>query len=203
MVFAMSIHPTADVSPDAQLGAGTRVWNNAQIRERARLGANCMVGKGAYVDADVQIGSNVRIQNGAFVYHGCTLEDGVFVGPGACLTNDKRPRAINPDGTPKGPGDWEVGHIVVRQGASIGGGAILVPDLTVGRFAMIAAGAVVTRDVPDHGLVMGVPARLVGFVCVCGEKLGGTAPAGSVGCGRCARRYRIHEGPRGPTCQAL
>jgi UDP-2-acetamido-3-amino-2,3-dideoxy-glucuronate N-acetyltransferase len=199
----MSVHPTAEVSPDAEIGAGTRVWHQAQVRERARLGADCMVGKGAYIDAGVQIGDKVRIQNGAFVYHGCTLEDGVFIGPRACLTNDKRPRAINPDGSAKGPDDWEVGRIVVRQGASIGAGAIVVPDATIGRFAMVAAGAVVTKDVPAHGLVVGVPARLIGFVCVCAEKLSGLAPVPDVACRRCGRRYRIDGGPDGSVCRAL
>jgi acetyltransferase-like isoleucine patch superfamily enzyme len=110
----------------------------------------------------------VKIQNHALIYHGAEIGDGVFVGPGAILTNDKVPRAINPDGTLKSADDWTVGRIRVRRGASIGAGATVVTGITVGSFAMVAAGAVVTQDVPDHGLVAGVPARLVGWVCACG-----------------------------------
>jgi acetyltransferase-like isoleucine patch superfamily enzyme len=165
------IHPTADVSTHAQIGPGTRIWHQAQVRERARIGANCIVGKGAYIDFDVRIGDNVKIQNGVFVYHGVTLEDGVFVGPRVCLTNDMFPRAITPDGALKTDADWDVGTILVRSGASLGAGAIILPDVTIGRFALVGAGAVVTRDVPDHGLVLGNPARLVGYVCACARRL--------------------------------
>jgi UDP-2-acetamido-3-amino-2,3-dideoxy-glucuronate N-acetyltransferase len=196
----MSVHPTAEVSPSAEIGPGTRVWHQAQIRERARVGANCIVSKGVYIDFDVQVGNNVKIQNGAFLYHGCTVEDGVFVGPGVIFTNDKRPRAINPDGSLKGTDDWEVGRIVVRHGASVGTGSIVLPDVTIGRFAMVGAGALVSRSVPDYGLVLGVPARLVGFVCACGEKLGVFAPTPTVACARCARRYQITPGAGGLEC---
>ncbi len=198
----MSVHPTADVSPHAEIGAGTRVWHQAQIRERARIGANCIVSKGVYIDFDVQVGSNCKIQNGAFLYHGCTIEDGVFVGPGVIFTNDKLPRAINPDGSLKGTDDWVVGKTLVRHGASVGTGSIVLPGVTIGRFAMVAAGAVVSRDVPDYGLVLGVPARLIGFVCACAEKLGAFAP-GEIACGRCARRYRISAGAQALECHAL
>lgn len=198
----MSVHPTAEVSLSAEIGPGTRIWHQAQVRERVRIGANCIVGKGVYIDFDVRVGDNVKIQNGAFLYHGLTVEDGVFIGPGACFTNDKRPRAINPDGTLKGDADWEVGRTLVRYGAAVGAGSILLPGVTVGRFAMIAAGAVVSRDVPDHGLVAGTPARLVGFVCACGDKLpGAVAAADDVACARCALRYRIAGAPGGLTCQ--
>lgn len=165
------IHATAEVSDGAQIGDGTRVWHQAQIRENARVGANCVIGKGVYVDFDVVIGDNVKIQNGASIYHGVTIEDGVFIGPHACLTNDRYPRAISAAGDLKQDQDWEVGPTFVRYGASIGAGAVVLPDVSVGRFAMIGAGAVVTKDVPDHGLVQGNPARLAGFVCKCGRKL--------------------------------
>jgi UDP-2-acetamido-3-amino-2,3-dideoxy-glucuronate N-acetyltransferase len=165
------IHPTADVSPTAEIGHGTRIWHQAQVRENARIGANCIVGKGAYIDFGVQIGDNVKIQNGVFVYHGVTIEEGVFVGPRVCFTNDMFPRAINPDGGLKTDADWEVGTTLVRYGASLGAGAIVLPNVTIGRFALVGAGAVVTKDVPDHGLVLGNPARLVGFVCGCGRRL--------------------------------
>jgi UDP-2-acetamido-3-amino-2,3-dideoxy-glucuronate N-acetyltransferase len=165
------IHPTADVSPQAAIGPGTRIWHQAQVRERARLGANCIVGKGVYIDFDVAVGSNVKIQNGVFVYHGVTVEDGVFLGPGVILTNDKLPRAINPDGSLKSDADWQVSPTLVKRGASIGAGALILPGVTIGAFAMVGAGAIVTRDVPDHGLVYGNPAHLHGYVCRCGRPL--------------------------------
>ena len=165
------IHSTADVSPRATLGAGTKVWHQAQVREGAVLGRNCILGKGAYVDFDVQIGDNVKVQNRASIYHGVTLESGVFVGPHVVFTNDKAPRAVNPDGSLKSDDDWELGRILVREGAALGAGAIIVTGVTIGRFAMVGAGAVVTKDVPDHGLVYGNPARLAGYVCACGQKL--------------------------------
>jgi acetyltransferase-like isoleucine patch superfamily enzyme len=167
----MTIHPTAEVSPQATIGEGTRIWHQAQVREGAVIGRNCILGKGVYVDFDVIIGDNVKIQNGAQIYHGATLEDGVFIGPLACLTNDRYPRAITPAGHLKAAADWEVGPILVRYGASIGAGAILLPGVTIGRFALVAAGAVVTGSVPDHGLAMGTPARLAGYVCACGRRL--------------------------------
>lgn len=165
------IHPTADVSPQAVLGPGTRIWHQAQVRERACIGDNCIIGKGAYIDFDVTIGSRVKIQNGVYVYHGATVEDGVFIGPGAILTNDKLPRSINPDGSLKTDADWEVSPILIRRGASIGAGAIILPGVTIGEFAMVGAGAVVIHDVPTHGLVYGNPARPHGYVCRCGRPL--------------------------------
>jgi UDP-2-acetamido-3-amino-2,3-dideoxy-glucuronate N-acetyltransferase len=165
------VHPTADVSSEAVVGPGTRIWHQAQVRERACLGANCIVGKGTYVDLDVSIGDNVKIQNGVYVYHGVTVEDGVFLGPGVILTNDKLPRAINPDGSLKTDADWEVSLTLIRRGASIGAGAVILPGVTVGEFAMVGAGSVVTRDVPAHGLVYGNPACLHGYVCRCGRPL--------------------------------
>lgn len=184
------IHPTAAVSPDAIIGPGTRIWHQAQVRERARLGANCIVGKGAYIDFEVTIGSNVKIQNGVSVYHGVTLEDGVFLGPGAVLTNDKLPRAINPDGTLRSDADWEVSPILVRRGASIGAGAIVLPGVTVDEFAMVGAGAVVSRDVPAHGLVYGNPARLHGYVCRCGRPLS-ALDEGMWHCASCDEGYAL------------
>lgn len=186
------VHPTAEVSPQAKLGAGTRIWHHAQVREGARLGSNCIVGKGAYIDFDVEIGSNVKIQNYALVYHGTTIQDGVFIGPHACLTNDKMPRAITPDGALKGRDDWQAGCIVVRYGASLGTGAIVLPGVTIGRFAMVGAGAVVVHDVPDYGLVMGQPARLASYVCRCGQRLA-PLPDGLLWCATCQTEYDLRE----------
>lgn len=165
------IHPTAQVAPEASLGAGTRVWNWAQVREGAVLGDQCIVGKGAYIDAGVQIGDRVKIQNHVSIYHGVTLEDGVFVGPHVCFTNDRLPRAINPDGTLKSDADWIVVPTRVCAGAALGAASVIVAGVTIGRWALVGAGAVVTHDVPAHGLVMGNPARLVGYVCTCAQRL--------------------------------
>jgi acetyltransferase-like isoleucine patch superfamily enzyme len=165
------IHPTAEVSPQAVIGAGTRIWNHCQVREGARIGRGCILSKDVYIDAGVVIGDHVKIQNGISVYHGVTLEDGVFLGPHMVFTNDLRPRAINPDGTPKAASDWTLTETRVRRGAAIGAGAIIICGVTIGQWALVGAGAVVTRDVPDYGLVVGNPARLRGFVGPAGERL--------------------------------
>jgi UDP-2-acetamido-3-amino-2,3-dideoxy-glucuronate N-acetyltransferase len=168
---SVTIHSTADVSLKAQIGNGTRIWNLAQIREGVVIGQNCIIGKDVYIDFDVKIGSNVKIQNSALIYHGSSIEDGVFIGPQVCLTNDRMPRAITPEGNIKGTDDWVVGKILIEYGASIGAGALILPDVTIGQFSMVGAGAVVTRNVPAQGLVVGNPARLVGYVCKCGRKM--------------------------------
>ncbi len=165
------VHETAQVHPRAKIGPGAKIWNWVQIREDAEIGENTILSKGVYIDSGVKIGKNVKIQNNVSVYHGVTIEDGVFVGPHVCFTNDKRPRSINPDGTLKGVDDWIVSPIVLKYGCSIGANSTITPGVTIGRFAMVGAGAVVTRNVPDHGLVVGCPARSVGYVCACGEKL--------------------------------
>jgi UDP-2-acetamido-3-amino-2,3-dideoxy-glucuronate N-acetyltransferase len=164
-------HATADVSPRATIGVGTKIWQHCQVREEAIIGQNCILSKGVYIDSSVHIGDNVKIQNGISIYHGVTLENGVFCGPHCIFTNDRQPRAINPDGTLKSADDWVVSQTLVKTGASIGAHATIVCGVTIGRWAMIGAGAVVTRDVPDYGLVYGNPARLHGFVCACGAKL--------------------------------
>lgn len=164
-------HPTTYVSPEAVIGDGTQIWHQSQIRELSVIGTNCVIGKDVYVDYKVQIGNNVKIQNGVSVYQGVTLEDGVFCGPHCVFTNDIRPRAITPDGVLKTTNEWRLTSTLVRRGASIGAHATIVCGVTIGEWAMIGAGAVVTRDVPDHGLVYGTPARLRGFVCPCGNHL--------------------------------
>jgi len=165
------VHPTADVSPQASVGQGAKIWQHCQVREGVVLGRNCILSKGVYIDSGVQVGNNVKIQNGISVYHGVTLEDGVFCGPHCVFTNDRQPRAVNPDGSLKSTDDWVVSKTLVQAGASIGAHATIVCGVTIGRWAMIGAGAVVTRTVPDYGLVYGNPAHLHGFVCPCGEKL--------------------------------
>ena len=194
---SVRIHPTADVAPSAEIGPGTSIWNQAQVRERARIGPGCVIGKNVYVDLDVVIGANVKIQNNVSVYHGVSVEDGVFIGPHVCFTNDRVPRAINPDGTLKGDEDWEVTPILVRRGAAIGANSTLLPGVTVGRWAMVGAGSVVTRNVGDYELVAGNPARHMGSVCSCGEHLpdqaDGTAFRGD--CPSCGRPFPPSEGP--------
>jgi acetyltransferase-like isoleucine patch superfamily enzyme len=140
------------------------VWGLAKIREDAVVGENCIVGRGAYVDAGVVIGDNCKIQNNALIYTPAILEDGVFVGPAAVLTNDTYPRAITPEGKLKGPSEWDMVGVTVRRGASVGAGAIVLGGIEVGEWALVAAGSVVTEDVLPHALVAGVPARRVAWV---------------------------------------
>jgi UDP-2-acetamido-3-amino-2,3-dideoxy-glucuronate N-acetyltransferase len=195
------IHPSADVSPDARIGDRTRVWDLVRIREGAVLGVDCIVGRGAYIDAGVQIGDRVKIQNNALVYHGVTVASGVFIGPAAVLTNDRFPRSITLDGGLSSADDWTVSEIHLAEGCSIGANATVVAGCDVGRFATVGAGAVVTRSVPDHALVAGNPARLIGWVCGCGQRLvdasggpAGAAAAGTVRCPRDGTTFAVRDG---------
>jgi UDP-2-acetamido-3-amino-2,3-dideoxy-glucuronate N-acetyltransferase len=171
MHAGVKIHSTAEASERAEIGEGTSIWHQAQVREGARIGRNCILAKGVYVDAGVSLGDNVKVQNYVSIYHGVTIEDGVFCGPHCVFTNDKRPRAINADGSLKAADDWELTPTLVKRGASIGANVVIVCGVTVGEWAMIGSGSVVSRDVPDYGLVWGNPARLHGFVCSCGHRL--------------------------------
>lgn len=157
------IHPSAHVSTTSSLGNGTRVWINVQIREGATIGTDCIISKDVYIDHDVTIGSRCKIQNSVSVYNGVTLEDEVFVGPNVAFTNDKIPRAFNTE--------WQVTPTLVERGSSIGANATIVCGIVIGNYAMIAAGSVVTKSVPRHALVMGNPAKVVGYVCQCGHRL--------------------------------
>lgn len=188
------IHPTAEVSDTASLGPGSRVWQHVQVREGAVIGKQCILGKGVYVDHGVKIGDYCKLQNGVFVYHGFTIETGVFLGPGVVLLNDKHPRAINPDGTPQSEADWVVSQGLVEYGASVGGGAVILPGVNVGRMALVGSGAVVTRDVPERGIVVGNPARLRGFACDCGHPLARRERSGGRVdhvCEHCGRTYEL------------
>lgn len=156
--------PSADVDPRARLGPGTSVWHLAQIREYAELGDDCVIGRGAYIGPGVRLGQRCKVQNYALVYEPARLDDGVFVGPAAVFTNDRHPRAVTPDGSLKTAGDWEPVGVTVRCGASIGAAAVCVAPVTVGRWAVIAAGSVVVKDVPDFALVAGTPARFLRWV---------------------------------------
>jgi acetyltransferase-like isoleucine patch superfamily enzyme len=182
---------SADVAESAVVGPWSQIWHLAQVREGARLGRSCVVGRGAYIGPDVQIGDHVKIQNYALVYQPAELEPGVFIGPAAVLTNDLHPRAVNPNGQPRS--DWSPVGVTVREGASIGARAVCVAPVTIGRWAMVGAGAVVAADVPDFALVVGVPARQVGWVGRAGVPL---RPDG-VGMWHCVQtneRFREEEG---------
>lgn len=157
------IHPTAEVDSQAIIGDGTKIWNQAQVREGAKLGENCIVSKNVYIDENVQIGCGVKIQNNVNVYHGVTIEDNVFLGPSMTFTNDMYPRAFS--------GDWKVSDTLVKKGASIGANASIRCGITIGEYAMVGTGSTVVKDVPAHALVVGNPARQIGWVCKCGYKL--------------------------------
>jgi acetyltransferase-like isoleucine patch superfamily enzyme len=185
---ATRVLASADVDERAELGDGTTVWHLAQVREGARLGRDCIVGRGAYVGTGVQMGDNCKLQNYALVYEPARLEDGVFVGPAAVLTNDLYPRSIDPDGNLKRGDDWEAVGVTIRTGASIGARAVCVAPVTIGRWATVAAGAVVTKDVPDFALVAGVPARRIRWVGRAGVPL----DAAGEGQWRCPRTGQLH-----------
>jgi acetyltransferase-like isoleucine patch superfamily enzyme len=187
------IAETADVDPTAKIGPHSYIWHLAQVREGAVLGRGCVVGRGAYVGPGVTIGDHCKIQNLAQVYEPAALADGVFVGPGVVLTNDTHPRAVNPDGTVKGAADWEPVGVVLDEGASLGARSVCVAPVHVGAWAMVAAGAVVVRDVPAHGLVAGVPARRIGWVGRTGTRLD-PGPGGIWQCPDTGERFRENSG---------
>ncbi|MCS6797347.1 MAG: acetyltransferase [Myxococcota bacterium] len=178
---ATFVHPTAVVDPGAQVGAGTRIWHFCHVYGSARIGARCVLGQNVMVGPRVRIGDGVKIQNNVSVYEGVELEDEVFCGPSAVFTNVATPRAA-----------IERKHAfrrtLVRRGATIGANATIVCGVTIGRWAFVAAGAVVTHDVPDHGLVIGIPARLAGWRCRCGEKIELAGERGR--CVACGSTYR-------------
>ncbi|MFN8506901.1 MAG: acyltransferase [Dehalococcoidia bacterium] len=183
--MSFRVHPTAEVSDRARIGEGASIWHQAQVRENAGIGPGCIIGKGVYIGADVQVGANCKVQNYSCVYEGTTLEDGVFVGPEVVFTNDRFPRAINPDGSLKSASDWECVGATVQYGAAVGSRSVVLPGVRIGRWALVGAGSVVTKDVPAHGLVIGNPARQVGWVCQCARRLND-----DLGCAECGRRYQ-------------
>ena len=169
--MATRVVDSADVAPDAEIGDGSSVWHLAQVREGAVLGEGCVVGRGAYIGSGVRLGRHCKVQNYALVYEPARLGDGVFIGPAVVLTNDTYPRAINPDGSLKSAQDWEPVGVTIGEGAAIGARAVCVAPVSIGAWATVAAGSVVTRDVPAHALVAGVPARQIGWVGHAGQPL--------------------------------
>ena len=188
-----SVHDTADVAPSAVIGAGSKVWHYAQVREDAVLGENCIVGRGAYIGTGVEMGDNCKVQNYALVYEPAKLARGVFIGPAVVLTNDHFPRAINADGSSKSAHDWEPVGVDIREGASIGASATCVAPVTIGRWALVGSGAVVVKDVPDFALVVGSPARRVGWVGKAGVPLV-AAESGVWTCPESGDRYLETDG---------
>ena len=146
--MTIRIHTSAEVSENAILGDGTSIWHQSQVREGAQIGQNCILGKGVYIDTGVSLGDNVKIQNYVSIFHGVTIEDGVFIGPHVCFTNDLRPRAINPDGTLKAADDWDLSETLIKHGAALGANSTVRCGVTIGEWAMVGSGSVITKDVP-------------------------------------------------------
>jgi UDP-2-acetamido-3-amino-2,3-dideoxy-glucuronate N-acetyltransferase len=182
------VHETALVEDGATIGADARLWHQVHVRTGASIGARCILGKGVFVDFGVAIGDDSKLQNYACVYHGVTLGRGVFVGPHAVFTNDRRPRAIDPGFAPLRDGDWDVGETSVGDGAAIGANATILPGIRIGNWAMIGAGSVVTHDVPSYALVAGSPARFLAWVCACGARVA----EGATACARCGELPADH-----------
>jgi len=185
------IHKTAEIEEGSKIGKNTNIWHYVHVRKNAIVGENCILGKNVYIDSNTRIGNNVKIQNNVSVYEGVNLEDGVFVGPHVTFTNDLEPRAINIDGSLKKGSNWNISKTLVKKGTSIGAGSVILCNITIGEFAMIGAGSVVTKNVPDYGLVYGVPAKLVGYVCKCGKKLGDNSLKGKQVCKYCKTEILI------------
>lgn len=183
---APRIHPTALVEPGVELGEGTSVWDNVHIRGPATIGHDCIIGEKTYVAYGVTIGDFVKINAMVYVCTGVTIAERVMIAAGVIFTNDRYPRAFDPVAgglADSGPNEDTL-ETTVHEGATIGAGAVIGPGLTIGAYAMIGMGAVVTSDVPPHGLVFGNPARLRGYVCVCGEPRGSEPEWTCTRCGR-------------------
>jgi UDP-2-acetamido-3-amino-2,3-dideoxy-glucuronate N-acetyltransferase len=158
------VHETVDLDDNVSLGENSKVWHYAQIRSGAVIGDSCIIGRGAYIGTGVTLGKACKVQNYALVYEPASLGNGVFIGPAVVLTNDQFPRSVSPNFDLKGGDDWEAVGVTIDDGASIGARAVCVAPVRIGKWATVAAGAVVTKDVPDFALMVGVPARRVGWV---------------------------------------
>jgi len=164
-------HPTAEIALSAKIGEDVSVWQYAHICEETVIGSKVTIGRGVYLGNKVQVGANSKIQNYALIYEPAVLEDGVFIGPGVILTNDEFPRSINPDGRQKDSSDWNLVKVTIREGASIGAGSICVAPVEIGAWALVAAGSVVTKNVPPFALVAGAPAKRIRWVGKAGVPL--------------------------------
>ena len=193
------IHPTAILEDGVTLGAGTAIWDNVHIRHRTRLGEQCIVGEKTHIAYDVRIGHRVKINAFVYICNGVTIEDGVMISAGVVFTNDRYPRATTPALTQLRSSDPDENTLatLVREGATIGAASTIGCDLVVGRFAMVGMGSVVTKSVPDFALVVGNPARCVGYVCRCGNPLAGLEQGTSeskLKCGKCGLNYELQQG---------
>ncbi len=186
------INETADVADSARIAPSAKIWHYAQVRENAQIGENCIVGRAAYIGSGVTMGDNCKVQNHALVYEPAVLEDGVFVGPAVVFTNDQFPRAINEDGSPKSASDWDAVGVTVRRGASIGAKSVCIAPLTIGEWALVGSGSTVVKDVPAFALVVGNPARRIGWVGRAGHPLV-DAGAGEWTCPKTGAKYRQTE----------
>lgn len=185
------IEASADIDEGVRVPDSTKIWHLAQVRSGARIGEDCIIGRGAYIGAGVEMGDACKVQNYALLYEPARLGKGVFIGPAAVLTNDRHPRAINEDGSPKTAEDWEPVGVSIGDGASIGARSVCVAPVSIGRWALVAAGSVVTKDVPNYALVAGVPAKRIGWVGEAGVLLIPTADSSLLECPTTGARYRL------------
>jgi acetyltransferase-like isoleucine patch superfamily enzyme len=169
--MVIHISASAEIDPSVFIGDGTKIWDATQIRDGSSVGSDCTIGRMVYVGPNVVVGNRVKIQNSSIIYEPCVLHDGVFIGPNVVITNDKYPRAVNSDGSVKSGEDWDPVGTIIKEGASLGAGSVCVAPLVIGKWAVIAAGSVVTKDVADFALVAGVPARRIGWVGPAGVPL--------------------------------
>ena len=162
-------HETAEIQKGAKIGKGTKIWNNSQVLKGAEIGENCVIGHNCFIGSRAKLGNGVKLESNIDVWDLVTLEDFVFVGPSAVFTNDKCPRAKYPKKEYPRYGKWL--PTLIGEGATIGANATILCDISIGKWAFIGAGAVVTEDVPDYAIMVGVPAKIIGFMCECGNKL--------------------------------
>lgn len=196
MTDAVRIHPTAIIEPEVRIGPGSSIWDSVHVRGPSHIGQDCIVGEKTYVAYGVEIGDGVKINAGVYVCTGVTIEDRAMISAGVIFTNDRYPRAFDPETGELASSEPDENTLATRveEGATIGAGAVIGPGIRIGSYAMVGMGSIVTRDVPSYGLVVGNPARSQGFVCLCGAPLGRSQRSGRYlqpgegPCGRCGRR---------------